>query len=44
VQLAGRPIRSDQDIHRVGDSLRYDQPIDLRVWRSGQTIDARTVL
>jgi len=43
VELAGRPIHSDQDVHRVGADLRYDQAVELQFWRNGQTI-ATTVL
>jgi glutaredoxin len=38
VQLAGQPIRSDKDVHRVVSNLKYDQAIDITVWRSGQKI------
>jgi glutaredoxin len=38
VQLAGQPIRSDKDIHRVTGNLKYDQTVDITVWRDGQTI------
>jgi glutaredoxin len=44
VQLAGQPVRSDQDVHRVTANLQYDQPLDVVVWRNGQRIalQART--
>ncbi len=38
VQLAGQPVRSEQDVHRIGAALRYDQDVDVLVWRDGQTI------
>ena len=41
VQMAGEPVRTDQDVHRIGASLSYDQAIDLLAWRSGQTIGMR---
>jgi glutaredoxin 3 len=41
VQMAGQPIRSDQDVHRIGAGLRYGQQVDVLVWRSGQTIGTR---
>ena len=41
VQLAGEPVRTEQDVHRIGASLRYDQTIDLLAWRNGQTIGMR---
>ncbi|MBN1642529.1 MAG: PDZ domain-containing protein [Anaerolineae bacterium] len=36
VQLNGQTIGSDQDVHRATAGLRYDQPVDLVVWRQGQ--------
>jgi len=44
VQLAGQPIHTDQDVHRVVADLRYDQDVDLLVWRNGQTIGTRVRL
>ena len=41
VQMAGQPIHGDQDVHRIGDNLRYDQTVDLLVWRNGQQIGLR---
>jgi S1-C subfamily serine protease len=41
VQLAGQAIQGDQDVHRVGVDLRYDQEVSVLVWRDGQTIGAR---
>ncbi len=41
VQLNGQQIRSDQDVHRASADLRYDQPVDLVVWRDGQRIGVR---
>jgi glutaredoxin len=43
VKLAGRPIHSDQDVHRVGADLRYDQAVDLQFWRNGQTIATKVL-
>ena len=40
-QLAGRPIHTDQDVHRVMADVHYDETVELSVWRSGQTIGAR---
>ena len=37
-QLAGQPVRSDQDVHAIMRGQRYGQTINLLVWRNGQTI------
>jgi glutaredoxin len=37
-QLAGQPVRSDQDVHAIMRGQRYGQTVHLLVWRSGQTI------
>ena len=42
--LAGQPVRSDQDVHRIAGAATYDQEIDLSIWRAGQTISARVRL
>lgn len=44
VQLAGQPIRSSADVHRIMAGLRYDQPADLQIWRGGQRIGIRMQL
>ncbi len=44
VQLAGRPIRTDQDVHQASTDLHYDQTVDLVAWRNGQTIGLRVQL
>jgi hypothetical protein len=44
VQMAGQPIRSDQDLHRVSADLTYDQTVDLLVWRNGQQVGMRARL
>jgi glutaredoxin 3 len=44
VQLDGRPVHSDQDVHRIGSSLRYDQPVEIQFWRNGQTLSTRAVM
>ena len=41
MQLAGQPIHTDQDVHRVIADLHYDETVELLVWRSGQTIGKR---
>jgi glutaredoxin 3 len=41
IQLAGQAIHSDQDVHRVSAGIRYDQDVELVVWRNGQTIGMR---
>ena len=41
VQLAGQAVQGDQDVHRVGADLRYDQETSVLVWRDGQTIGLR---
>jgi S1-C subfamily serine protease len=40
-QLAGQPIHTDQDVHRVMADVHYDEMVELLVWRSGQTIGKR---
>jgi glutaredoxin-like YruB-family protein len=42
--LAGQPVRSDQDVHRIAEATRYDQEVDLTIWRAGQTFSARVRL
>ena len=37
-QLAGQPVRSDQDVHAIMRSQRHGQTINLLAWRNGQTI------
>lgn len=44
VQMADQPVRTDQDVHRVGAGMRYDQEVDVLVWRNGQTIGIRVRL
>jgi len=41
MQLAGRPIHTDHDVHRVMAELHYDETVELLVWRGGQTIGKR---
>ena len=36
VQLAGQPVRTDQDVHSIMARTQYNQSIDLRVWRNEQ--------
>ena len=38
VQLAGQPVRNDQDVHAIMGRQRYGQSADLLAWRNGQTI------
>jgi len=42
--MAGQPVRSDQDVHRIAASARYDQDVDLSIWRAGQTFSVRVRL
>lgn len=44
VQLAGQPVRTDQDVHRIMAQAQYNQIIELRVWRGGQYVDLRAQL
>jgi S1-C subfamily serine protease len=37
-QLAGQPVRSDQDVHAIMRTQRYGQAVPLLAWRNGQTI------
>jgi glutaredoxin len=41
VQLAGQPVRSDQDVHAIMARQSYGQSADLLAWRNGQTIGMR---
>ena len=41
VELAGQPVRSDQDVHAIIDRQSYGQSADLLAWRNGQTIGMR---
>jgi glutaredoxin-like YruB-family protein len=41
VRLAGQPVRSDQDVHRITADVRHGQEVDLLLWRDGQTIGTR---
>ena len=41
VQLAGQPVRSDQDVHAIMDRQSHGQSADLLAWRNGQTIGMR---
>jgi glutaredoxin len=41
VQLAGQPVRSDQDVHTIMARQSYGQSADLLAWRNGQTIGMR---
>jgi glutaredoxin 3 len=41
MQLAGQPVRSDQDVHRIMAGLSHGQTVDLLAWRNGQTIGTR---
>ncbi len=38
VRMAGQPVRSDGDVHRIMENLRAGQSVDLDLWRDGQTI------
>lgn len=44
VQLAGQPVHNDQDVHRIGADLRYDQAAELQFWRNGQTISTKVLM
>lgn len=37
-ELAGQPIRSDRDVHRVMADVRPGQSVDLTMWRDGRTV------
>ena len=39
-ELAGRPIQSDADVHRVMATVKYGQSLDMLVWRDGQTLQS----
>ncbi len=39
VQLAGQPVRSDADVHRIMAGLRNNQTAPLVVWRTGQQLN-----
>jgi glutaredoxin 3 len=41
VQLAGQPVRSDQDVHRIMGNVRRGQTIDVSVWRNGRKIESK---
>lgn len=41
VQLAGQPVRSDQDVHAIMNRQSHGQSVDLLAWRNGQTIGMR---
>jgi glutaredoxin-like YruB-family protein len=41
VQLAGQPVKSDQDVHAIMGRQSYGQSADLLAWRNGQTIGMR---
>jgi S1-C subfamily serine protease len=41
VALNGTPIHNDQDVHRASEALRYDQHVDLEVWRGGKQVRLR---
>ncbi|MBN1583181.1 MAG: PDZ domain-containing protein [Anaerolineae bacterium] len=36
VQLAGQPVRTDQDVHSIMARTQHNQSIELRVWRNEQ--------
>jgi glutaredoxin 3 len=38
VQLAGRAVRTDQDVDRIMANVRFGQMVDLLAWRNGQMI------
>jgi S1-C subfamily serine protease len=40
VELAGRAIQNDRDVHRAMSSVRRAQSVDLVYWRDGQRIRA----
>ena len=37
LQLAGQPVRGDQDVHRIMANVGRGQPVELVFWRDGQT-------
>lgn len=37
-QLAGQPVRNDQDVHRVMAKVETGQAVQMRFWRNGETI------
>jgi glutaredoxin len=41
VQLAGQPVKSDQDVHRIMARQSHGGSADLLAWRNGQTIGMR---
>lgn len=41
VQLAGQPVKTDQDVHAIMGRQSYGQSADLLAWRNGQTIGMR---
>ncbi|MBL7202398.1 MAG: PDZ domain-containing protein [Anaerolineae bacterium] len=41
IQLAGQPVRSDKDVHRLTAGMRHDETADVLIWRSGQTIGTK---
>ena len=43
-QLAGQPVRSDQDVHAIMRNQRYGQSASLVAWRHGQTIGMQVQL
>jgi serine protease Do len=44
VQLAGQPVKNDQDVHQIMARQSYGQSTDLLAWRNGQTIGMRVQL
>jgi serine protease Do len=41
VQLAGQPVKNDQDVHAIMARQSYGGSADLLAWRNGQTIGMR---
>lgn len=41
VQLAGQPVGSDQDIHRIMAGLRNNQIVPMTVWRDGRQVELK---
>ncbi len=39
-ELAGQPIGSDGDVHRVMANVRPGQNLDLTIWRDGKTLNS----
>lgn len=39
VQLAGQPVQTDADIHRLMAGLRNNQAVPVTVWREGKQIE-----